>query len=111
MSAFVSDAAWAVERLQDSTQPARNAVQHLPKSEKAHVARVPPNCNQHIRNQFRWIRSRMPQSATRESFVQSNNQKDCLRVENRPLDFLAQRTATYSVTLSKFLNNESRQAF
>src|ERR1044071_6512810 len=107
MSAFVSDAAWAAEPSQDSTQPSRNAVQHLPKSEKTHVARVRVNCNQQIAGRYRSIRSLMPRSVRRESFVQSDNQKDCLRAENRSLDFLARRTAVrFAVRLPAELDDE-----
>jgi hypothetical protein len=70
-SAFVSDGVSVAALWPDSTQSARNAVRYLPKSERAHAAPIRTNCNQRRTGRFRSIRSLMPPSARRESFVQS----------------------------------------
>src|SRR5437667_10348875 len=94
--AFVSDAVCAAALSQDLRQPAPNALPHCPTNATVHVARVRPNCSQHIGSRYRSIRSRMLRSVWREGFVQRDDQKDCLPGENRSLNFGAQRTAVRS---------------
>src|SRR5216110_1927166 len=96
ISAFASDAVCAAALSQDLRQPASNALPQRPKNATVHVARVRPNCSQHIGSRYRSIRSRMLRSVWREGFVQRDDQKDCLPGENRSLNFGAQRTAVRS---------------